>query len=104
MERYFEKRNAKNLVIFDHHFVRKSQIYGLNKLTSKELCLNLADANTAKQAAQDYFQNLFYHLSLTGKKYFLIRKLLWIQRRVCSSKKFYIIFYMETKCFLNKEK
>ena len=27
--------NTKNLVIFDHHIVRKSQICSLNKLNSK---------------------------------------------------------------------
>ena len=31
------KGNAKDLVIFDHHIVRKSQIFNLNKLASKEL-------------------------------------------------------------------
>ena len=30
-----DKGNAKNLVIFDHHIVRKSQICSLNKLNSK---------------------------------------------------------------------
>ena len=34
-----DKRNAKNLVIFDHHNVRNSQICSLKKLTSKELYL-----------------------------------------------------------------
>ena len=43
-----DKGNAKSLVIFDHHIVRKSQIYGLDKLTSKELYLILVDANTNK--------------------------------------------------------
>ena len=54
-----DKGNAKNLVIFDHHIVRKSQICSLNKLTSKELYLILVDANTVKPTAQDYFENLF---------------------------------------------
>ena len=34
-----DKGNSKNLVIFDYHIVRKSQICSLNKLTSKELYL-----------------------------------------------------------------
>ena len=38
----------KNLVIFDHHIVRKSQVCSLNKLISKELHLILVDANTVK--------------------------------------------------------
>ena len=69
-----DKGNAKNLVIFDHHIVRKSQICSLNKLTSKELYLILVDAHTVKQAAQDYFNNLFESSDFNWKKnYFLIR-------------------------------
>ena len=49
-----DKVNAKNLVIFDHHMVRKSQICSLNKLTSI-----LFYTNTVKPTAQDYFENLF---------------------------------------------
>ena len=68
------KGNAKNLVIFDHNIVRKSQICNLNKLTSKELYLILVDANTVKPTAQDYFQNLFESSDFNWKKiYFLIR-------------------------------
>ena len=32
-----DKGNVKNLVAFDHHIVRNSQIRSLNKHTSKEL-------------------------------------------------------------------
>ena len=54
-----DKWNAKKLVNFNHHIVRKSQICSLNKLTSKELYLILVDTNTVKPTAQDYFENLF---------------------------------------------
>ena len=63
-----DKGNAKNLVIFDHHIIRKSQLCSLNKLTSKELYLILVDANTVKPTAQDYFENLSNHPILTEKK------------------------------------
>ena len=69
-----DKGNAKNLVTFDHHIVRNSQIFRLNKLTSKELYLILVDANTVKPTSQDYFENLFKALQFNWKKiYFLIR-------------------------------
>ena len=64
-----DKRNAKNLVIFEHHIVRKSQIRSLNKLTSKELYLILIEANTVKPTAQDYFENLFYSSEFIWKKF-----------------------------------
>ena len=69
-----DKGNAKNLVIFDYHIVRNSQICSLNKLTSKELYLILVEANTVKPTAQDYFENLFETSQFNWKKiYFLIR-------------------------------
>ena len=60
----------KNLVIFDHHIVRKSQICSLNKLTSEDLYLILVDANTVKSTAQDHFENLFESSDFSWKKLF----------------------------------
>ena len=64
-----DKWNAKDLVNFDHHIVRKSQICSLKKLTSKELYLILVDANTVKPTAQDYFENLFESSESNWRKY-----------------------------------
>ena len=85
-----DKLKTKNLVIFDHHTIRKSQICTFNKLTSKELYSILVDENTVKLTAQHFF--------------FQFVILLWIQRCVCSSAKFYVIFDVLTKSFLNLEK
>ena len=66
---YFEsKGNGKNVVVFDHHTTRESQICSLNKLASKELYLLLVDANTVKPTAQDYFENLFESSDFNWKK------------------------------------
>ena len=69
-----DKGNTKNIVIFDHHIVRNSQICSLNNLTSKEIYLILVNTNTAKSTAQDYFKNLF-ESSQNWKKCFLIRNI-----------------------------
>ena len=53
-----DKGNANNLVICYYHIVRKSQIFSLNKLTSKELYLTVVDANAVKPAVKDYFENI----------------------------------------------
>ena len=53
------KDKGKQKIYFDNHNVRKSKICSHNKLTSKELCLNLVDADTVKPTVQDYFDNLF---------------------------------------------
>ena len=66
------KRNAKKLVIFDHHIVRKSLICSLNKLTSKELYLILIVTNTVKPTTQDCFGYLFKSSDFNWKNVFLI--------------------------------
>ena len=72
MERYYleRQRECKNLVIFDHHIVRNSQICSLNKLTSKKLYLIIVEANTVKPTAQNYFENLFETSQFNWKKKF----------------------------------
>ena len=68
-----DKGNANNLVIFDRHVIRKSQICSLNKLTSKKLYLILVDASAVKPTARDYFKNPFETFQFNLKKiYFLI--------------------------------
>ena len=65
-----------NLVIFDYHVVKKSQICSLNKLTSKELYLILVDANLLNQQHKVISIISSNHPSLTGKKiFFLIRNI-----------------------------
>ena len=54
-----DKGNAKSLIILDHHIVRNSQIYSLNRLTNTELYLILVEPNAVTPTAQDYFENLF---------------------------------------------
>ena len=95
-----DKGNANNLSILNYHIVEISQICSLNNLTGKEFYLILVDANAVKPTAQDHFENLSETPQFNWKKnIFLFVIPLWIQRRVCSSIKSYIIFYIQTKCF-----
>ena len=70
MERYyFEKqRKCKKKAFSDHPIIGKSQIYVLNKFTSKDLNLILVEANTAKLTPQDYFENHFKIFQFNWKK------------------------------------
>ena len=67
-----DKGNARNLVLFDHHIVRKFQICSLNKLPSKEvksyikLLLTQILLNRQHKIISRIFLN---HPSLIGKKY-----------------------------------
>ena len=75
-----DKDNARNLVVFDQHIVRKYEIYSVKKYTTTMLYLTLVDNNFVRAIAQDYFENLFETLRM-------------FQYKV------YIIFYLKTKCF-----
>lgn len=75
-----DKDNARNLVVFDHHIVRKYDIYSVKKYTTTMLYLTLVDNNFVRAIAQDYFENPFE----TSRMF---------------QYKVYIIFYLKTKCF-----
>ena len=58
LRKYTESTN--NLVIQDHHLMKKHRILSLNKLNSVTLYETLIDANNTKPASQTYFENLFF--------------------------------------------
>ena len=70
-----DKGNAKKLVIFNPHIVRKFETCNRNKLPSKKLYLIFVDANTVKPTAKNYSRIFSDHLIFTEEKYiyFLIR-------------------------------
>ena len=51
--------SINNLVIQDHHLIKKHQILSLNKLNSATLYEFLIDADKIKPTSQTYFENLF---------------------------------------------
>ena len=57
LRNYTESIN--NLVIEDHHLIKKHQILSLNKLNSATLYAILIDANNIKPNSQTHFENLF---------------------------------------------
>ena len=67
-KRMKNKGHVKRLVIFDYDFVGKSQICGLEKLTSRESYAILVKANTVKSTARNYFENLFEKSDFIWKK------------------------------------
>ena len=65
LRNYIESIN--NLVIEDHHLVKKHQIFSLNKLNTATLYEILIDA---KPTSQTHFENLSFRiLSLTGEAF-----------------------------------
>ena len=64
-------RSIKNLVIQDHHLIKKHQIFFLNKLNSATLYEILIDTNKIKPTSQIYFENLFPNFQSDWKSIFL---------------------------------
>ena len=63
-----------NLVIQDHHLIKKHQIFFLNKVNSSTLCEMLTDANKIKPTSQTYFENLFRNFKPDWKSIYLLTR------------------------------
>ena len=77
------------LPVYDHHLIKKNQIYSLDKCNSKELyCLQIY-LNNSKTRSQLYLKISFKSKTLTGNMYTLYHvELLWIQTYVYFNIKF----------------
>ena len=64
--------SINNLVIQDHHLIKKHQIISLNKLNSATLYEILIDSNKIKPTSQTYFENLFPHFKPDCKSIYLL--------------------------------
>ena len=69
------KGNSNNLVIYDHHLIKKSQVYSLNRLDSKELYNILITSIYSKPTSQLYYENSFETLFEWKNIYLLPRKI-----------------------------
>ena len=68
--------SINNLVIQDHHLVKKHQVFSLNKLNSATLYEILIAANKIKPTPKTYFENLFPNFKPNWKSiYSLPRRL-----------------------------
>ena len=70
LRNYTESIN--NLVIQDHHLIKKHQILSLNKLNSATLYEILIEGNKIKPTSQTYFENLFLNFNLDWKSIYLL--------------------------------
>ena len=64
--------SINNLVIQDHHLIKKHQILSLNKLNSATLYEILIDANEITPTTQTCFENLFSNFKLDWKSIYLL--------------------------------
>ena len=70
LRNYTESIN--NLVIQNHHLIKKHQILSLNKLNSATLYEILIDANEITPTTQTCFENLFSNFKLDWKSIYLL--------------------------------
>ena len=67
--------NLNNLVIHDHHLLKKNQIYSLNKLNSKELYNIQIASNDVKPTSQLHYEQVFQSSNLEWKEIYLLPRL-----------------------------
>ena len=66
------KENIHNLIIQDHHIIRKHRMYFLNRLSSKEIYNFLIAQKEEQTASRLYYQKKFSNTNLDWKKIYLL--------------------------------
>ena len=74
--------NSNNLVIQDHHLIKKNQIHCLIKLESKELYKIELSLSFQKPTSLKYFENLFHNFSFDWTRIFLLPRLVTLESRL----------------------
>ena len=65
-------RISDGLSVYDHHLIKRNQIYSLDKCNSKELyCLQIS-LNNSKTRSQLYFEDLFQSKDIYWKDIYLL--------------------------------
>ena len=66
------KENIHNLIIQDHHIIRKHHMYFLNRLNTKEIYNFLIAQKEEQTASRLYYQKKFSNSNLDWKKIYLL--------------------------------
>ena len=91
-----------NLLIKEHHLIKKHQIYCLEKVNSRELYNMQIILKVKKPTAQTYFEKNFWNPVLEWKDIYIYISYLDVLRLIQIFRiNYYIIFYILTKGFTN---
>ena len=74
--------NIDNLVIHDHHLLKKNQILCLSKLSSKEIYSILLLKNESKPTSQIYFEKLLNLTNINWKDIYLLPRFVAVDTRI----------------------
>ena len=89
------------LPVYDHHLIKKNQIYSLDKCNSKELyCLQIS-LNNSKTRSQLYFEDLFQIKDIDWKHLYLLprRVIVDTNLRIFQYKILNNVLYLDEKLF-----
>ena len=99
-----EERRRSNgisdaLFVYDHHLIKRNQIYSLDKCNSKELYCLQTSLKISKTRSQLYFEDLFWNKNIDSKHVYL-----W-QRRVTVNTNLRIFQYkiLNNMLYLNEK-
>ena len=71
-----------NLCIFDHHLIKKSNLYGLNKLGSRELYQIQISEKYKKPTSQLYYERYFNNFYFDWKSIDLLPRMVTVNKKL----------------------
>ena len=75
--------HLKNLLIHDHHLIKKNQILCLTKLNTDELYKIQIMIKYKKPASQSYFEKIFKNSNLDWKAIYLLPRIATVDTTIC---------------------
>ena len=97
-----DKGNCRNLVLLNHHLIKKNQIYSIMKLTAKELYYLSILSRDVKPTSQTYFENLFEPIACDWEKIYMLPRKVTIDSQIRSFQYKILnnILYLNKKLFI----
>ena len=74
--------NSMNLCIFDHHLIKKNNLYCLNKLRTRELCQIQISEKYKKPISQFHYERYFSKFNFDWKSIYLLPQMVTVDKKV----------------------
>ena len=94
--------SSRNLLLLNHHLIKKDNVISLDKLHSRELCNILVYTSPHKPASQVYFENLFREQELNWNEIYILSRIVSLDCNVTSFqyKVLNNVLYLNKKLFI----
>ena len=94
-------KSLENLLIQDHHLIKKTQIICLTKLNSNELYKIQITTKYKKPKSQSNFEKIFKNSYLDWKIIYLLSHIATVDTSICSFSTNYSMFCFYINCYID---